>query len=188
MRGAACVLSALLLLAGCAGRQLPSAERPNDPLLPGPALPEKGTTISTDGDSAAPKEPLPPAPPGDKKASPASLTAPGGATKTPSAGVTLGAPRATAPKPAAKPAAITPTGFAPAGPATFESVQAHLRSRGVEWQQLTHLSGASWRFVCAVPNLDNPGLRDNFEVTREGGNGLAAMQAVLAEIDERRRK
>jgi len=164
------LLSALLLLAGCAGRPDPRPAT-GDPLLPGPALPDKGATVAREDDS--PRVPPPP-PSGDGKASPASLTAPAGTT----AGVTLGAPRASVPAPA---------NYA-AGPMTYESLQAQLRARSVNWQNLKNRGGESWSFECTVPDPKAPSLSQHYEVTADGPGGLAAIKAVLARIDESRGK
>jgi predicted component of type VI protein secretion system len=185
MRGAAWILATCLILAGCAGRQHPP-EKVADPLLGGPALPDKGPSPATGSDplTDTPKEPLPPTPPGEKKASPASLTAPASGSAS-SAGVKLGSPRAV--DKGGEKAGPGPSNFSPQGPASYEAIQAQLRSQGVEWQALTYKGGESWHFICALPNPDNPALRDNFEVTRDGGNGLNAMKAVLEEIGRRKK-
>lgn len=71
-------------------------------------------------------------------------------------------------------------------PATYESLQTALKSRGVTWQQLQCLGNDNWHFICAIPDTSSPGVRENFEVTRPGNLGLNAIKAVLDQIDQER--
>jgi hypothetical protein len=66
----------------------------------------------------------------------------------------------------------------------FEQLQGMLAARGVTWQRLELVEGDLWKFSCAIPKRDNPSIRSNFEVQATGPGGLAAMRAVIAEIDK----
>jgi hypothetical protein len=65
---------------------------------------------------------------------------------------------------------------------TFEQAQALLRAHGVVWQRLETLGEAGeWKFSCAVPNRQNPNLRQNYEA--RAADQIAALRAVLDKID-----
>ena len=74
-----------------------------------------------------------------------------------------------------------------AGGSSFEQIQEALQARGVAWQQLD-MTGkpGEWHFSCAIPNLNDPYTRRNYETTMVGPGGLNAMRAVLEDITQGR--
>jgi hypothetical protein len=92
------------------------------------------------------------------------------------------------PEPVAEPsqrspvAATTPNSSAANRFLDFDQAQAQLRARGVLWQRLETVNeSGNWRFVCSVPNRQNPNKHRTYEAT--GRDYLSAVQAVLEEID-----
>jgi hypothetical protein len=70
---------------------------------------------------------------------------------------------------------------------TYENMQKRLRELGVVWQQLQNTGHDKWHFICAVADPTTPGIRENFEVTREGEMGLLAIQAAIEQIEKSQR-
>jgi hypothetical protein len=82
----------------------------------------------------------------------------------------------------------TPTGGAAPGPAggtdTYLQLQEMLRVRGVSWQRLEMVGDAGeWTFRCAIPNPQTPNIRRNYQARAVGDCGLAAIRAVIDQID-----
>jgi hypothetical protein len=97
-----------------------------------------------------------------------------------------GAPPAAVP-PAAGSPNVTPVAVA-AGRGEYEQLQEMLAKRGVNWQRLeTWGTGGEWKFTCSIPNAQNPSVSRMYEGTAGGRNGLAAVQAVLEQIDRANR-
>jgi hypothetical protein len=70
----------------------------------------------------------------------------------------------------------------------YAQAQEMLRARGVTWQRLeTWGEGGEWKFSCSIPNPQNPSIRRNYEYRAPGEYGLAAIRAVLEQIDRERR-
>jgi hypothetical protein len=182
----------------------------NDPLL-GPGRPAQGpTSLTSGGGSAVPPLPTSHAmtSPAALASGPAPQTDPGrdlrsgGASGTsgvpvsasptwsrspPQPGTTgLSAPELSAPAGGAPMTATSATSPAPMVPLSdaYAQVQEALRARRVSAQRLeTSGDGGEWHFWCAIPRADNPNLRTNYEAKAVGENGLAAMRAVIEEID-----
>jgi hypothetical protein len=71
--------------------------------------------------------------------------------------------------------------------ASYEQLQHQLQARGVSWQQLkTGLAADEWLFVCAVPHPGQNNLERHYEARAVGSGGLAAIRAVIQEIDKDR--
>jgi hypothetical protein len=67
---------------------------------------------------------------------------------------------------------------------TYLQLQEMLRARGVSWQWLETVGTAGeWRFRCAIPNPQNRNLRRTYEARAVGDGGLAAIRAVIEQID-----
>jgi hypothetical protein len=196
----------LALLAGCQGGAMQGIA--NDPLL-GPGRPTQGPTSLTSGGGGVP--PLPanhamtspaalaggPAPQTDAGRDLRSGGAPGAnpyaapswSQSPPRPGQAgLSAPELSAPAagtPLTATSATSP-GVAPMVPLSdaYAQVQEALRARRVSAQRLeTSGDAGEWHFWCAIPRADNPNLRTNYEAKAVGENGLAAMRAVIEEID-----
>lgn len=131
----------------------------------------------------------PAAPPSPSEDSPVVLT--GQVVPIPSEGApqtsSFGAPvpPATAPPP--------DPGFVSAGPApslqSFAQVDAELRARGVIWHEdPTEVSPNLWRFACVIADPNDPTSNRRFGATAPGEGGLAAIRAVLADIDRSRQR
>ena len=75
------------------------------------------------------------------------------------------------------------------GPGSYEDLQQQLKARGVVWQQLRLVDPQrdEWDFICAIPNPQQNNLRRNYTTRAVGPSGLAAIRAVLEEIDRDRR-
>jgi hypothetical protein len=69
--------------------------------------------------------------------------------------------------------------------ASYEQLQAMLAARRVTWQRLDIVNEqlGEWKFMCAIPNPTNPRMRRNYEARAVGPYGLAAIRAVIVEID-----
>jgi hypothetical protein len=67
---------------------------------------------------------------------------------------------------------------------SYAQLQDSLKARRVTSQRLETLGDSGeWRFWCAVPKVDNPNIRHVYEAKVAGENGLAAVRAVLEQID-----
>jgi hypothetical protein len=184
---------ALLVLAGCANPGRPSGNG-YDPLIGGQPL--------TSSPSARARGVVPPggdpAPSTDRTATSAAALAVGNRSNDdrgnddrdgPAQGVNLGAPRTPENRGPVTP--VTPAGKkTPAGPvsldqASYEQLQELLQTRGVVWQQLkTVMEGrGEWLFVCAIPDPGTPGMQRQYEGRAADEHGLAAIRAVLKDID-----
>jgi hypothetical protein len=89
--------------------------------------------------------------------------------------------------PAAAPAApaysppVTARGASPEA-----SLLAQVTARGARYQVLqTWGETGEWKFTCAIPNRQNPNIRRTYEA--RAGDPLAAIQAVLDQIDHEQR-
>jgi hypothetical protein len=71
---------------------------------------------------------------------------------------------------------------------SFDHLMDELRKRGVDdFWRLEYLGGGVYHFRCMVPSSpDNRNLGRNYEVRVPGANGLAAIRAVLDQIDHDR--
>ena len=166
-----------LCLTGCLA-QPTRTETATDPLFGGGGPIPTRAVADRREEFPAPRV-APPPPAASVGSSPAALAT--GAVA--SAGVTLGSPRPA--NASAAPLPIT-SSILPAGgtvPATYEQLQAKLKARGVDWQVLTQRGSASWHFLCAIPDPKHPGMRLNHETARPCPTPLAAMEAVLREIE-----
>jgi len=177
-----------VLLAGPAGCLSHPRGPDNDPFfgIGGRPIPRSDGTVQQSPQANGPLDKVPPLPPADSTSSQAALTQ-GAVGRGPD-------PRANE-----RPAISRTGGFfesaretpaAPAAPATdsFEQVQQMLLQRGVVWQQLKTGSGpGEWLFSCAIPDPQNPKFRVNYEARAVGPNGVAAMKAVIAQIDQDRK-
>jgi hypothetical protein len=82
---------------------------------------------------------------------------------------------------------VTLTGGTSA-PDAYAQAQEMLRAHGVTWQRLeTWGEGGEWKFSCSIPNPQNPSIRRNYEFRAPGEYGLAAIRAVLEQIERERR-
>lgn len=184
---------ALAMLAGGLGCQGGAPKtQDSDPLLGGTPLPRTSSgAVPTRRDSSAQvRGEVPPIPPANSTRSPAALTlgevAPSGDRRTPATGVTLHGPRAREGKESGSTTAPSASTSNPAL-GSYESVQEQLRARGVVWQQLRQVENEEWHFICAIPDPRQGNLRRNYEARAVGRHGLAAIQAVLEEIDRDQR-
>jgi hypothetical protein len=66
---------------------------------------------------------------------------------------------------------------------TYQQLKAQLQARGVSVISIT-TKGEEVTLTCFVPVKDNPNAHQRYDVTRR--DELAAMQAVLDEIDKKR--
>lgn len=91
-------------------------------------------------------------------------------------------PGAAAPPPPTTPAPIIPaSGQRMVSP--FEDARAQLLARGVVWMRLdTSIESGESKFVCSIPNKQNPSLRRTYEAVAK--DDLAAIRAVLEKIDK----
>jgi hypothetical protein len=77
------------------------------------------------------------------------------------------------------------TGPVPVTAASYEQLQQELQTRGVVWQLLkTGVADGEWFFACAIPDPNNAGVQRHYEGRAVGPHGLAAIRAVLKEIDD----
>lgn len=202
------MLAGLLGLSGCHGTPV---AREIDPLVGGSPIPTRpaGRLPERPSDpllASGPAEPVP-LPPVTAPPSPAALassTATPGDLRTPASEVNLHAPRPTDarlapadPLPAGT--SLTPTagtsapttamssgGPADGGGDSYEKLQRQLLARGVVWQQLKNVERDEWHFICAIPDPQQPNVRRNYEARAAGPLGLAAIRAVIDEIDRDR--
>ncbi len=80
-----------------------------------------------------------------------------------------------------------PSTAAAAGSDSFDHLMDELHKRGVEdFWRLEYLGGGVYHFRCMMPNPDNRNLGRNYEVRVPGANGLAAIRAVIDQIDHDR--
>ncbi len=173
--------SCLILLFGCTGDN----RREADPLLGAPiagpaALPPPSSSGSTAALAAGPSQSRPPE-------SRSGLQI-GNATP-PTALVNSGPspPALRPPEPTGRLTSnpIPTTGSTlPAAPhlASYEQAQVALLGKGVKWQQL-QMAGdpGEWSFSCSLPDRQNPSISRTY--TGKGPNYLAAMQAVLDQME-----
>jgi hypothetical protein len=97
-----------------------------------------------------------------------------------------GIPTVTVPSPVVSPT-VTPVGGT-GGRGEYEVLQEMLAKRGVNWQRLeTWGTGGDWKFTCMIPNPQNPNNHTVYEALAGGRNGMAAVQAVLEQIDRANR-
>jgi hypothetical protein len=77
------------------------------------------------------------------------------------------------------------TGSGAAGqPDGYLQLQEMLRARGVTWQRLeTWGDAGEWKFRCSIPNPQNRSVGRNYEARAAGDYGLAAIRAVIEQID-----
>lgn len=66
---------------------------------------------------------------------------------------------------------------------TYAQAQEQLAARGVVNQQLRQCSNGVWEFSCAVADPQHPDVNPRFEAKASGENGVAAIRAVIQEID-----
>jgi hypothetical protein len=70
---------------------------------------------------------------------------------------------------------------------SYPQLQEALRARGVSWQRLeTWGDAGEWKFRCSVPDPQKPGTGHNYEARAVGEYGLAAIRAVIDQIDRDR--
>ena len=181
-----CLLAAATL-SGCQGTHDWRGE--SDPIRGGPPLPTGQSATSRPPASAE----VPPLMTGRPSTSPAALAVNPGATDTDrrTPAVTIEAPRPLG----QAPGVIVPmSGTVPAtssmvsaGGYTFEQLQREFEKRGVTEQHLdTTSKPGEWSFHCAVPTPNDPYTRRNYDTKMVGDRGLAAMRAVLEQIDRER--
>jgi hypothetical protein len=69
---------------------------------------------------------------------------------------------------------------------TYEQAQARITALGPTWQRLESQGNpAEWQFSCSIPNRQNPSISRTYQA--QGQTALAAMQAVLEQIDREQR-
>ncbi len=67
---------------------------------------------------------------------------------------------------------------------SYAQLQEALRARHVATQRLeTWGDAGDWHFWCRVPQADNPNIGRVYEARAVGENGMAAIRAVIEEID-----
>jgi hypothetical protein len=67
---------------------------------------------------------------------------------------------------------------------TFEQARAQLETRGISWYRLETGDSGTYKFSCSVPNRQNRMVSRTYEA--QAGSELAAIQAVLDQIDRER--
>jgi hypothetical protein len=114
-------------------------------------------------------------------------------TPAPSSGAVLNVPQPIqdpnrgSPPPLAAPPASPMTNVALTGGTllsggdVYQQLQDALAARGVTWQSLETIDTGEWRFICSVPNRQNPNIGRRYEA--RGRTGPDAMRAVLSKID-----
>jgi hypothetical protein len=178
--------AALLALAGCATG---SGATAYDPLRGGRPLPSTPSSLTRGGGDRG-DVPLPATDQGiTAPAALASGTSPPPDDRPAATGVKVLPPRPTSsttqPSTNGGNKTAPATGPVSANEASYEQLQQMLQSRGVVWQHLrTGAERGEWLFICAVPNPTTPGVQRHYEARAVGPNGLAAIRAVLNEIDE----
>jgi hypothetical protein len=121
-----------------------------------------------------------------------SSTSSGGPWRGSDSGAVLKAPEIVG-GPAPLPPATSGFGPAPAGApvtltsggaiTTMEQAYAALKQRGVTWSNLQQLDRGEWKFICAIPNPQNATNQTKYVGSAPGENGLAAIRAILDQID-----
>jgi hypothetical protein len=97
-------------------------------------------------------------------------------------GATLRPPESVPVVPVARPQPMG-TATTPSHVTTLEQGQTLLEARGVQWQQLAMIrETGEWKFSCAIATPQNPNVSRTYEGRAK--TGLAAMQAVLDQIDK----
>jgi hypothetical protein len=195
------IVSGLLALAGCMGGRADLFD--DDPIRGGGRIPANAITTggargvaAADAGATGPPS-LPPAQSPSSNAALAVGASGMGGDRQPAgadAGVKLGGPRATEAR--LTPVAATTGGLTPASAVvvtpgaaagSYEQLQEMLRARGVVWQQLkTTGNKDEWHFHCAVPQAGLDNIERTYEARAVGPLGLAAIRAVIAEIDQDR--
>jgi hypothetical protein len=177
--------AALACLGGCAGGQ---SALNYDPMRGGVPVPANPTTSQVRG--AVDGSDLGPGLSDHGVSSPAALAIGTSARADDSAtnpGVKVLPPRpsASAPAPVTTAGNTAPAARpAPVSEASYEQLQQQLQARGVVWQHLrTGVERGEWLFVCGVPDPTTPGIQRHYEARAVGPNGLAAIRAVLNDID-----
>jgi hypothetical protein len=182
--------SLVALLAGCAG----DYRGPGDPLFGG-YTPHPGQA------AALPAGPLPPLPAPSSTASNAALASIPFRPVDGAHDLRIGSPGNAPAIPVAGPQSNPQAEFTPVGPSsprpglgnsdgskltTYDQAQARLSALGVTWQRLeTQGTPAEWQFSCSIPNRQNPSIRRTYQA--QGHDSLAAIQAVLEQIDREQR-
>lgn len=172
-------------LAGCLGSG-PSglARLVDDPLIGGGRPLPPARTARDDRESPSDDLTLPPI----GTSTPAALAGGKKTPEDPRGAVALGGPRAVEPKGGP----ITPaSGFraAETSEGSYEQLQKQLLAHGVVWQQLkTGLGPDEWSFECEIPDPQRQGLLTHFDGKAVGDNGLAAIRAVLADIESAKKQ
>jgi hypothetical protein len=70
--------------------------------------------------------------------------------------------------------------------ASADALLALLQARGVSWQRLENTGdSAEWKYICSVPNPNNPNIRRTYEARDR--DPRSAMAAVLTQMDQERR-
>lgn len=197
LRAGGLVLAGAIGLSGCQGTPV---SRDYDPLVGGSPIPAAPAGRLPSENSrpvegvAKNSDPLL-LPPSQASSSPAALAVatppPAPDRRTPAGEVNLQAPRPADARLAVadpgSPPVVTPAGaVAPAGGDSYERLQKQLLSRGVVWQQLKNVERDEWHYICAIPDPQQPNVRRNYEARASGPMGLAAMRAVIDEIDRDR--
>jgi hypothetical protein len=163
-----------------------------------PALPVPSSATSNAALAGGAFQPLDPTRElriGDRNATPASWRGPADGTKA-----TLETPRpvpdraapgqpSSLPTPTARPENRLTQPLQPLGATTTASADALLallQARGVTWHRLeTSGDNGEWKYVCSVPNANNPNIRRMYEAS--GRDPRTAMSAVLNQMDQERR-
>ena len=207
---ALCPMSFAFALTGCAGDNRVA----NDPLIGAPVPRPQGVASAQPTTPAATASTsLPPLPSPRSSGSTAALTAGqvqsldpshdlriAGRDTAPAPGTWRGqGPGMTAvlskPEPLSGPPARTDLAAAATQPAatvtgntrtlTYEQAQAQLAARGAKWQRLESLADTGvWRFVCGIPNRQNPNISRNYEA--RAADPISALRAALEQMDKER--
>jgi len=170
-----------------------AAPRTSVPALPVPSSATSNAALA--GGAFQPLDPTRELRIGDRNAMPASWRGPAEGTKA-----TLDTPRpvqdratpaqpAPQPTPTARPENRLTQPLQPLGATTGASADALLallQARGVTWHRLeTAGDNGEWKYVCSVPNANNPNIRRMYEA--RGRDPRTAMTAVLNQMDQERR-
>jgi hypothetical protein len=165
----------LLCLAGCMGAPAPLDD---DPLIGGRRLPISARGGTPKVESASADEV--PYPPARSTSSTAALAVAAGTRSQPressADSVKLLQPRS-----------LQAGGRLPAiaSEANYEQLQERLQAHGVIWQQLkTTVAAGEWHFICAIPIPNSDGMQRQYEAKAVGPHGLAAIRAVLGDIEK----
>jgi hypothetical protein len=68
----------------------------------------------------------------------------------------------------------------------YQQAQQILTQRGVTYQRLETTDNGLWHFICSIPDRQS-GEVSKYEASLPGEGGLAAIRAVLNQIDQERR-